>query len=685
MKRLLSSFSLTLALVSTVSAPISMVVTTTKNVHAAEDNGLYYNFGNQKISLAIRTDTIAVAMIKVRNPSAKSSISLLQQDFGPTTRGGAKSAAATQVQPLGNKYAVLTTINDGRGGEKLKQQVETKPYIESTLPVLKIAGKSSSLVLPNETIVKFKPGVSATERNAILANNSFSLKSAKELKFAPGFYLVRSETAKGLQVLAASNQLGKTPGVMSSIPNFIEIKSVPTRGKLLGQESQPKLQLTASNIPKELLTGLNVRALQWHIDSQQMLGKMNLTARTDVRAPEAWNRGKKGGGVIVAVIDNLIQWDHPALSNRIATVDCNAQKLMACAPGEKHGYDFSDDEDGDIDTRISKAELDTLRPELEDSYKSDKYLQDNYSDKIDDIKSQRPDFSNTKVLAIVREMLRDKSISSFHGTMATGMIAGNNSNGFQGIAPNVKILPVRAGTLGRSLSVVAILNSLGYAADRGADVINMSFGMDMPNELQSNLIADLQKQYPKLVFVAAAGNETTPASGYPAAEPDVLSVGAISVKGNRASYSNFGKKLDVVAPGGDPAVDGGVLTLSGIGVDGFWQNMRQPKADFAPFQDRQGYYIFTEGTSFASPAVAGVIALMKSADPQRKLTAKQYRQILIDTSSRENLRLTGEESTAFAAARTADQVPNVNPEQFFFGNGLVNAEKAVAAVEQMVR
>jgi serine protease len=680
MKRL---FSLTLLLAISAAAPISMLVAT-RNVRAAEDNSLYYNFGNQKIALSVRTDAIAVAMTKTRTAGGKSSLSLLQADLA-TTRGGAKSAAVTQVQPLSNKYAVLTATNDALGGAKIKQQVETKSYIETTLPVLKLAGTSSNLVLPNETIVKFKPGISTTERNAILSKNSFSLKSAKELKFAPGFYLVKSETAKGLQVLAASNQLGKTPGVLSSMPNFIEIKSAPNRStRIFGQEHKSKLKSTNSN-PKELFAGLNVPGLQWHIDSQSMIGKMNLKTRTDLRAPEAWSQGKKGDGVLVAVIDNLIQWDHPALVDRIATVDCNAQKLMACAPGENHGYDFSDDEEGDTDTRIGKAEIDSLRPELEDSYKSDKYLQDNHRDKIDDIKSKRPDFSTTQILAIVREMLRDNPISSFHGTMSTGMIAGNNSNGFQGIAPNVKILPVRAGTLGRSLSVVAILNSLGYAADRGADVINMSFGISVPNELQANMIADLQKQYPKLVFVAAAGNESNAASGYPGAEPDVISVGAIGVRGNRASYSNFGKKLDVVAPGGDPDVDGGVLTLSGIGVDGFWQNMSQPKEDFAPFQDTRGYYIFTEGTSFAAPAVAGVIALMKSADPQRKLTAKQYRQILFDTSSRDNLSLTSEESTGFAAALAAGDVPNVNPAQFFFGNGLVNAEKAVAAVVQMVR
>ncbi len=681
MKRLLSSFSLTLALSLTATAPISMLVAT-RHVRAAEDNGLYYNFGDQKISLSVRTDAIAVAMTKTRAAGQPSPLSLLQQDFGGVTRGGAKSAAATQVQSIGTKYAILTATNDLRGGEKLKQQAETKPYIEATLPVLKISGKSSSLVLPNETIVKFKPGISASDRDAILIRNGFATKSAKELKFAPGFYLVKPETARGLQVLTASNQLGKTPGVQSSMPNFIEIQSAPNRGGF-GSNVMSKAKIKSTTVrsnPKELLAGLNVRSLQWHIDSQSMLGKMNLRARTDVRAPEAWSHGKKGDGVVVAVIDNLIQWDHPALANRIATVDCNAQKFMACVPGELHGWDFSDGDEGDNDTRISAEELGKLRPEIEESLKSDAYLQANYTQGIAEHKAKHPELSDEQVLAGLRDYLRDNAVSSFHGTMSTGMIAGSASNGFQGIAPNVKILPVRAGGLGRSLSVIAILNSLGYAADRGADVINMSYGSELPNELQSNLIADLQKQYPKLVFVAAAGNENTPASGYPAAYPDVISVGAINVKGNRASYSNWGKRLDVVAPGGDPDVDGGVLTLSGVGADGFWQTTTQASGNFAPFQDRRGYYIFTEGTSFASPAVAGVIALMKSADPQRKLTAKQYRQVLLDTSSRESLSLTAEES----ASSTSD-AQNVSREQFYFGNGLVNAEKAVAAVAQMQR
>ena len=76
---------------------------------------------------------------------------------------------------------------------------------------------------------------------------------------------------------------------------------------------------------------------------------------------------------------------------------------------------------------------------------------------------------------------------------------------------------------------------------------------------------------------------------------------------------------------------------------------------------------------------------MKSADPRRKLTAAQFSQILSSTSSRDSLSLTPAESSSFAAAKqkAGSDAPNITGEQFLFGNGLVNAEKAVAAVKQM--
>jgi serine protease len=685
MKRLIYSASLAISLIFSATAPVALLLAT-GSVRAAEDNGLYYNFGNQKIQLSVRTDAIAVSMKQTRGTRSKSSLSLLQQDFG-TKRGGAKSQSVTQVQPLDTKYALLTTINDANGSEKLKQQVRTKPYITATLPVLRIAGKSNSLVLPNEVIVSFKPGISEAQQQSILAQNN--LTSARPIPFAKGFYAVVPAKARGLEVLGVSNQLSQVPGIRTSMPNFIEIKSAPELDRFGDTETkQLRIKQDAS---KSIDTGRDIKTMQWHINSQPMLKAMGLAGnRTDVRAPEVWSQGKKGDGVVVAVIDSLIQWDHPALANRIVTVNCAAQKDVPCLPGETHGWDFSGGQ-GDNDTRVNDEEIAAMRPALQESLKSDAYLQTTQADLITKIKKKFPAYSDAKTLGIVRQVIREDVVGSFHGTMCTGMIVGSERNGFNGIAPNVKILPVRAGGLGRSLSSEAIIASIAYSALRGADVINMSFGSEAPNPAQESLITDLQSLFPKLVFVAAAGNETSPELGYPASFPGIISVGAINIKGNRASYSNFGRRIDVVAPGGDSDVDGGVLTLSGVGVNGFWQNTPEQPTDtnFASFPDRRGYYVTTTGTSFAAPAVAGVIALMKSADPQRKLTAAQYRNILIKTSSLKSLSMSSEESQFFEGAKKQVEAQgkqlDITGEQFFLGNGLVNAEKAVAEVERMQR
>ena len=687
MKRIISSASLAISLIFSATAPVALLLATS-SVRAAEENGLYYNYGNQKIPLTVRNDAIAVSMKQTRGTRSKSSLSLLQQDFG-TKRGGTKSQSVTQVQPLDTKYALLTTTNDANGSEKLKQQMRTKPYITATLPVLRIPGKSNSLVLPNEVIVSFKPGISLAQQQSILAQNN--LTSAQPIPFAKGFYTVVPAKAKGLAVLGVSNQLSQVAGIRTSMPNFIEIKSAPELD-LAGNNKIRQIQLKQDS-SKSVGTDRDIKTMQWHINSQPMMKAMGLSgSRTDVHAPEAWSHGKKGDGVVVAIVDSLIQWDHPALAaDRIVTIDCAAQKEIPCMPGESHGWDFSNGGQGDNDTRVNDEEIAALRPYLEESLKPDVYLRTTQTDLIAKINKKFPAYSDAKVLGLVREVLREDVVSSFHGTMCTGMIIGSERNGFQGIAPNVKILPVRAGGLGGSLSSQAIISSIAYSALRGADVINMSFGSQTPNPAEESLISDLQLLFPKLVFVAAAGNDAKDDLGNPASYTGVVAVGAIDVKGNRASYSNFGRRIDVVAPGGDSDVDGGVLTLSGVGVNGFWQNTSQQPTDtnFASFPDHHGYYVTTTGTSFASPAVAGVIALMKSADPQRKLTATQYRNILIKTSSFESLSMSSEESQLFNTAKKQAEAEgkqiDITGEKFFLGNGLVNAEKAVAEVERMQR
>src|SRR5699024_6213963 len=107
--------------------------------------------------------------------------------------------------------------------------------------------------------------------------------------------------------------------------------------------------------------------------------------------------------------------------------------------------------------------------------------------------------------------------------------------------------------------------------------------------------------------VAAAGNDGSPTDiFFPASCSNVITVGATGLTGARASYSNYGPHIDVMAPGGDAELDEdhtlipdfpAVILSTGIAADG------EPD------------YTFMQGTSMASPHVAGVVSLMLAADP----------------------------------------------------------------------
>ena len=544
------------------------------------------------------------------------------------------------------------TKNKTTGSIELTQKVAGKNYVQETLPVLQVSGKPIRVLLPNEAIVKFDPNISTAQAEQILTANK--LIKLRELKFAKGFYVVKAEGKSGIQVLDTFNKLNQVKGIKSAVPNFIQAQ---TKSSLSAVSRQSKNTQSSQNRPFS----------QWHINSQKLVGKNSL--RTDVYAPEVWKRGQQGQGVVVAVLDNMIQWDHPALVNNIASLNVNSKDAL---PGESNGWDFSSGDGGDKDTRISNEELAILQPKLKQSMATDAELKVQYAEVIASYQAEHPELSEAAIITDVRQYLRSRAFGEFHGTMSAGMITGNGTNGFKGIAPQAKILPVRVAGLDNSFQIEAILEGMGYAAARGADVISMSFGAGagvLGDPAAKILITELQLKYPKLVFVASAGNDGKPTSCYPAAYGGIISVGAINGKGYRAPYSNYGTNVDLVAPGGDisDGGDGGVLTLNGIGNDGFWKNTTPPTNGFEPFQDSRGYYIFTQGTSFSAPAVSGVVALMKSADPDRRFDRYQYLTILQSTSNYDALKLRGDEKE----------------NKFTFGAGLVNALKAVEGIEKM--
>lgn len=180
-----------------------------------------------------------------------------------------------------------------------------------------------------------------------------------------------------------------------------------------------------------------------------------------------------------------------------------------------------------------------------------------------------------------------------HGTHVAGIVAAkyNNKIGVAGVCPECSILDVKVLNDSGAGSSSLIANGISWAADNGAKVINMSLGQRVASR---TLEAAVNYAWNKgVVIVAAAGNAGTQAKIYPGAYPNVIAVAATDNKDNKASFSTYGKWVDVAAPG--------VNVYSTFPNHPFVLGTQNGRS--------QGYDV-ASGTSMASPVVAGVAALV---------------------------------------------------------------------------
>jgi serine protease len=178
-----------------------------------------------------------------------------------------------------------------------------------------------------------------------------------------------------------------------------------------------------------------------------------------------------------------------------------------------------------------------------------------------------------------------------HGTHVAGTIAQSTDNGVgvAGVSPGATILPVKVLSAQGFGSSAWIAAGIDFAADEGAQVINLSLGGGY-SEVIHNAIKKARER--GVIVVAAAGNSGTEGVGYPGALDEVIGVSAFGPDGQLAPYSSWGRGVDISAPGGDKRkVNGGILQNT---VDG-----------------RGGHhYAEYQGTSMATPHVAGAAALL---------------------------------------------------------------------------
>lgn len=211
-----------------------------------------------------------------------------------------------------------------------------------------------------------------------------------------------------------------------------------------------------------------------------------------------------------------------------------------------------------------------------------------------------------------------------HGTQVAGVVgaASNNGIGVTSIAWNTKIMPIRVSETNGSAYLSVLANGIVYAADHGAKIANCSFASLAGSPTVQNA-ANYMRSKGGLVVVAA-GNSGSYVNT--ANSSSLIAVSATDSSDSLTSWSSYGPYVDVSAPGA-----------------GIWSTTRG------------GGYAAVSGTSFSSPVVAAVLALMKSANPA--LTNVQLESLL--------------KSTAVDRGTPGYDV--------YYGYGRVNAAAAVAA------
>ncbi len=362
-----------------------------------------------------------------------------------------------------------------------------------------------------------------------------------------------------------------------------------------------------------------------------------------------WDAGYGDNETTIAVIDSGFSLQHQeftdrwlfnsgesgvTLSENPSQLNCTDQEIALDASCNLIDDDFDtivDNESGAVGIE-NPSQLNCTDQEL-DLDKSCNLIDDDSNGYVDD--NLGWDFINYD-FSVEAGQTNPLGDTTGHGTQVSGIAAatGNNGVGIAGVNWYSKILPIQAIDDDGYGNTLTVSRAIDYAVARGVDVINLSLGS---TEYDAYLRTAVDNAIEAgVVVVAAAGNDSCNCIRYPANFPEVYSVGAVDQSGDVASFSNTGAQMDLMASG--------VSLIAPTWV-----------------QAADNYYATAiNGTSFSTPIVSGLLALLKSHQPDAswdELTA-----LLSETADKAKLG---------SSSRSSG-----------YGFGLLNASAAIARATQ---
>ncbi len=510
-----------------------------------DGGSLYYYADGQKISLEPSVDWVSVQFSSA--DQAEQSLVL--------GRAGLPLGALNEAQHITNPELLLISVREGVTVQDLVGGINSMRAMSDDFiavnPVFKTA--NSEMAITDQFIATFSAEKSLKAIRII--NASYGVEIVEPILGQENTYILRLTAGSHFDALAISNLYQENGIAISAAPNFLRmITTDPSQTNQVDKASAPNsLNIGPSADPNDFYY-----YDQWSLKNTQQYGP-GMVFDADIDAPEAWDITTGDSSIIIAIVDEGVDFNHEDLS-------------------VVGGYDATGGGSGGF-----------------------------------------------------------PSGNDAHGTNVAGLAAavGNNSIGVSGVCQECRIMPVRIAYNNAFSNWVSydswVANGITWAYQNGASIINNSWYFNVPSTVITTAINNAQtlgRGGKGSVVVAAAGNFNTASVVYPANLPNVIAVGATNMCDERKTPTNnfcngneywwgssYGNELDISAPG---------LLLDSTDIMG--------NAGYSALGDFGGpnYYGFMNGTSGASPIVAGVAGLVLSVNPD--LTAAEVQTILQDTA-----------------------------------------------------